>query len=92
MPSVWPRKLPFPPSAVTGPLGAWLFEVWRHLENQPTISLFSSTSPNSAVTGMSGDLAINVGSASTDSRVWVLGGAQRSALTTTGWVVLRTLA
>ena len=77
---------------MTGPLGAWLFELWKHLESQPNLSLFSGTSPNSVLTGLSGDVAVNVGSASTDSRLWVLGGGQRSALTTQGWVVIRTLA
>jgi len=90
VPSVWPRKLPFPPSAVTGPLGAWLFELWKYIESQPTVSLFSGVTPNSSLTGLSGDLAINVGSASTDTRAWILGGGQRSGLTNQGWVTLRT--
>ena len=88
MPGVWPRKLPFPPSTVTGPLGAWLFELWKHVESQPNVSLFSAVTPNSLLTGLSGDLAVNVGSASTNTRLWVLGGGQRSALTNQGWVTI----
>lgn len=66
-----PRRLPAPPSGITGPLGNWLREVHTLLESQPNISLVSfgaTDTPNSRVTGMSGDMCINIGSASTDSR------------------------
>lgn len=57
----------------------------------PQQSLFSGLSPNSNVTGQPGDLVVNVGSASTSSRLWLLGGAG-SALTNIGWVNVRILA
>ena len=76
-----------PPSNITGVLGEWLSDVWRYLDAQPQLSRFSGTSPNSAVTGFPGDLAVNAGSASTDTRVWVKGGTTYS---NTGWVTLRT--
>ena len=79
------------PSSVTGPLRGYLEEVRNAVNALPQMSLFSGLSPNSSVTGQPGDLAVNVGSASTDSRVWMLGGAG-SALRNTGWVVLRTSA
>lgn len=85
------RHLESPPSSVTGALGVWLRAVHAHLEQQPTFSVASlapTETPNSRVTGRGGDLCINEGSASTTSRVWILGGP-RSALTNQGWVVVR---
>lgn len=81
--------LPLPPSNVTGELGLWLQEVWKRLVNTPTVSYFSGTTPNSVVTGLAGQLAVNVGSASTDTRVWVKGGSA-SVPSQTGWVTVRT--
>ena len=83
------RKLAPPPSSTTGALGQWLREIHTHLEAQPNFSLISiepTATPNSSTTGLSGDLALNIGSGSTDGRLWVLGGAARSALTQQGWV------
>ena len=77
-----------PPSGVTGELGQWLQDLWRYVISQPQLSVFSGDSPNSIISGFPGDLAINVGSASTDSRAWIKGGATRTA-STTGWVTLR---
>lgn len=84
-------RLRHPPSDVTGELGEFLSEVWTLLNQSPKVSYFSGLTPNSSLTGIRGHLAINIGSASTDSCVWVKGG---SAITpsTSGWVVLRTMA
>lgn len=87
----YPRKIPAPPSGMTGPLRDWMQAVATHLNGLPTISVFSGTSPNSAVTGVGGNIAVNIGSASTDSRVWVKGGSP-DVPSMTGWVALRTLA
>lgn len=87
----YPRKVPDPPSAVTGEVRDWMRRVADHLNGLPTISVFSGLSPNSAVTGVGGNLAVNIGSASTDSRVWVKGGSP-DVPSMTGWVVLRTSA
>lgn len=86
------RRLPAPPSAITGVLGTWLRELHSVVEALPNVSIASfgaTDTPNSRVTGMSGDLCINIGSASTDSRAWILGGGTRSALTDQGWALLR---
>lgn len=86
------RKLTEPPSSVTGPLGLWLRALHQHLEAQPNISIASFTAtPNSSVTGQPGDLCVNIDSTSTTSRLWVLGGGSRSALTNQGWAVVRVL-
>ena len=86
------RKLVAPPSDVTGALGAWLRELHRVVESTPNVSLVSlgaTATPNSAVTGVPGDLAFNVSpSASTSSRLWVMGGSG-SALTQLGWALVR---
>ena len=85
-------RLPAPPSAVTGELGNWLRNLWGAVNALPRVSYFSGVSPNtSAITGMPGDLAINLGSASTDTRVWIMGGSM-TTMKTSGWVALRTLA
>jgi hypothetical protein len=86
------RNLVAPPSDASGALGAWLRDLHRWVEAQPAISLASfgaTDTPNSRVTGYSGTLCINIGSASTDSRLWVLGGASLSALTDQGWRVVQ---
>ena len=88
------RKLVPPPSNVTGALGEWLREVHRVIESTPNASLVSlaaTATPNSVVTGTPGDLAFNVSpSASTSSRLWVMGGSG-SALTNLGWALVRVL-
>jgi hypothetical protein len=81
-------NIPTPPSNVTGPVGDYLQLLWRTLQGMPNISAFSGVSPNSAVTGLPGDLAVNVGSASADSRLFVKGGASRQP-SQTGWVTVR---
>lgn len=86
------RRLSPPPSSVTGPLGGWLREVYALLEATPNFSFasFDATStPNSRVSGRTGDFCINIGSASTESRVWTLGGIPTSALTNLGWSLVR---
>ena len=85
------RRIASPPSDVTGPLGSYLREMARAINDIPQFSAFSAATPNSIVTGYPGDLAVNLQSVSTDSRLWVKGGSARQA-NTTGWVVLRTQA
>lgn len=85
-----PEKLRLPPSSITGEMGQWCMELWRVINRTPTMSYFSATTPNSAVTGFSGDLAMNVASGSTDTRLWIMGGNSLSASTNKGWVTLHT--
>ena len=82
------RRIASPPSDITGPLGLYLREVARAINDIPQISSFSGTSPNSLVTGYPGDLLTNIGSASTDTRAWIKGGSSRQP-SQTGWVTLR---
>ena len=81
-------RLAQPPSGITGPLATWLGDVFTLLNGMPRSSYFSGTTPNSVVTGIAGDMAINIGSASTDSRFWVKGG-DPVIPSQTSWVVLR---
>lgn len=84
-----------PPSDITGPLGGYLRDLWRYVESQPQFSAqsFSATStPNSIVSGLPGDICVNLCSASTASRLWVLGGTTRSAFTNQGWQLVRVVA
>lgn len=86
------RRLEPPPSSITGAYGNWLRKVWALLEASPNFSLVSlsdTDTPNSRVTGYPGDFCINLGSASTASRVWTLGGPASSALTDQGWALVR---
>ena len=88
--AVFRRKIADPPSTVTGPLRSYLLTLADQINNTPTLSYFSGTSPIlSAVTGMAGDLAFNVGSASTSTRLWQNTGSSANTL---NWVAIRTLA
>ena len=78
-----------PPSGVTGELRSYLVQMTDALNQIPVASYFSGLSPNSVVTGFPGDLAINVGSASTQSRLWINAG---TGFSNTGWVTVRILA
>jgi hypothetical protein len=82
------ERIGLPPSDVTGPLGAWLRDVYRALNQIPNASYISVDNPNtSGFTGYPGDLAVNVVSGSTVSRIWVMGGA---SVSTNSWAVVRT--
>ena len=81
------EKLPLPPSGITGELGNWLNQVWRAVNQMPTMSYFSGTNPNtSGITGAPGDWLVNIGSASTDTRSWQMAGA---SLSTNSWRPIR---
>ena len=78
------------PSSITGPLATYLNQIARQLNGEAYISKFSAANPNtSGLTGIPGDLALNVGSASTWTRLWVMGGATAS-IDTNGWQMFRT--
>lgn len=85
---VYRRRVDDPPSSITGPTRVWLQQVVDAINGMPRVSVFSGVSPNSVVTGMPGDVLVNLGSASTDSRVWVKGGGGVT-VSNTGWVVVR---
>lgn len=81
-------RIPLPPSTLTGELYNYLLTVAGRLNNEMPISIFSGTSPESIWTGVAGNLAVNVGSASTNTRLWVKGGDPRIP-STTSWHPVR---
>ena len=80
-------RLNAPPPTGMQALDQWLREVWLTVNNMPRVSWFSGTTPNSTITGTVGDLAVNLASGSTVSRLWLMGGAP-SYVTNKGWVFL----
>ncbi|HEY6007223.1 MAG TPA: hypothetical protein VIU40_02800, partial [Geobacteraceae bacterium] len=59
------------------------------LNQEGYISLFSGTDPNtSGFTGIPGSMAINIGSASTWTRLWIQAGSVAS-VSTTSWHPVR---
>ena len=87
------RNLVSPPSDVSGPLGRWLRDLHTWVEGQPFVSFASfgaTDTPNSRVTGATGALCINIGSASTQSRFWLL--PTLSERTDQGWMLVRVVS
>lgn len=81
------RRLPSIPSYLTGPL-VDVLRLWeRQLNGEAFISKFSGTTPNSKVSGQPGDLTVNVGSASTTTRLWLRAGPNTRS--TTSWSPVR---
>jgi hypothetical protein len=82
-------RLPPVPSSITGEVARYLGQIVRQLNGEAYISKFSAANPNtSGLTGIPGDLAVNVGSASTSTRLWILEGATAS-IDTNAWRMLR---
>ena len=77
-------RLPSPPPTGNQAVDQWLRNLWSIVNGMPRLSWFSGTTPNSAITGSPGDLAINLASGSTVSRLWLMGGTP-SYVTTLGW-------
>ncbi len=89
---VWRRKVPDPPSNITGALRNYLTQLADAINQQPTFSRFSATgTPNSAVSGLVGDMAFNMGSASSMSRLWLKIGPE-TGISNTSWVAVLILA
>lgn len=84
------RKVPEVPSNVTGALREWLTILGDAVNKSPTFSRFSGTTPNSYLTGQQGDMALNVGSASTYTALWFKVGPT-IGLSRTSWVAIRIL-
>jgi hypothetical protein len=88
-PSKRPLRIPPVPSGLTGPLAEWCRTAARQLNAEAYISTFSAANPNtSGLTGLPGNLAVNIGSASTTSRLWILGGGIVS-IDTNDWHPIR---
>ena len=82
-------RIPQVPSQISGIIGTYLKEVVRQLNQEGFISLFSAANPNtSGFTGIPGSLALNIGSASSWTRLWMMGGSVAS-IATNGWQIFR---
>jgi hypothetical protein len=83
-----PRQLPPIPSDLTALVET--LRIWhRQLTAEVPVSIFSGANPNtSGFTGVPGNLLVNIGSASTSSRIWVREGSTASA-GTNGWRIVR---
>ena len=82
------RRVTSPPSDITGALGTYLWEVARAINDIPQLSAFSGTDPNSGSNpGFPGDLLVNLTSATTDRRLYIMGGSRREK-STTGWTLV----
>lgn len=84
-----PDRVPPVPVSIQGELASYLRNVVRILNAEAYISRFSGTDPNlSNLTGIPGNLAVNIGSASTWTRMWQMSGSIQS-ISTTGWKMMR---
>jgi hypothetical protein len=63
------------PSAFTGELKTYLGEIVDTLNRVPTFSFFSGTTPESVITGVAGNFAINPYSANTATMIFYKGGS-----------------
>lgn len=80
------RRIVSPPSDVTGPLGSYLREIARAINDIPQLSAASTLNPNDGtIFGYPGDVLVNLTSTSTDKRLLVMGGSVR-VKQATGWV------
>jgi hypothetical protein len=92
----WPsgnaaRRIGNPPTVEGNPgLNRWLQDVANVLNTLPRMSVFSGPTPNSVLSGYPGDLAVNIGSASSSSRLWIHG-SNNTVPTFTNWAVVRVL-
>lgn len=64
-------RLQLPPSSVTGEVGDYFQAIWKAINEIPTLSFFSGTHPNSSLTGIAGNLAVNISPSSAVSRLFL---------------------
>lgn len=82
-------RIPPVPSGITGVLATYLGQIARQLNAEGYISTFSAANPNtSGLTGIPGNLAVNIGSASSWTRLWVMSGSVASR-STNSWQMVR---
>jgi hypothetical protein len=77
------NRIPPVPSGITGVLATYLGQIARQLNGEPSLSIFSGTTPESIQTGIPGNIAVNIGVTDTD-RVWVMSGTT-ARQKRTGW-------
>jgi hypothetical protein len=63
------------PSGFTGAQAEWLQRVAEAINRTPTFSRFSGTTPESVITGLAGDFALNLYSANTATMIFYKGGS-----------------
>ena len=63
------------PSGFTGAQAQWLQELATALTRVPVFSTFSGTTPESVITGLAGDFALNLFSATTATMIFYKGGS-----------------
>lgn len=80
-----PYRIPEVPWGIKDPkVHEWMVQVARQLNSEAFISKFSGTDPNtSGITGIPGNLVVNVGSASSNTRMWQMAGSVASIATNT---------
>jgi len=81
------RRITMPPPTGNQALDEWLRNFAISHNNEPRMSWFSGTTPNSNITGTAGDIVVNLASGSTVSRFWIMTGAP-SYITNLGWKFL----
>ncbi len=68
-------RLPEVPGCFTGAQRDYLIQVVRALQSVPVFSRFSGTTPESVITGLAGDFALNLYSANTATMIFYKGGS-----------------
>lgn len=86
-----PYNLPQPPSGVTGELRTYLVQIVKAINATPVFSWGSFATPNSNVSGPKGDFFVNLGSASTHTRVWMKVGPDNGTVSNMSWDAIRVL-
>jgi hypothetical protein len=69
-------------------VGRYLNQLVNALNSEMPISVFSGTTPESVWTGVAGNIVVNVGSASTNTRLWVKAGSP-TVQSRTSWFAVR---
>ena len=78
------RRIDSPPATGNQHFDQWMKSFAAQWNSHPRMSWFSGTTPNSTLTGTPGDIAINLASGSTQTRMWIKAG-DTSLVTTLGW-------
>lgn len=86
-----PWNLREPPSDVTGPIRHWLMEVRAAINRTPVFSYGSLATPEGSEFANLADFYVNLGSASTLSRLFFKSGPENT-VSNTSWVTVRILA
>ena len=74
-----PNKISPVPSGFTGAQADYLVTLANAVNRMPTFSFFSGTTPESVITGIAGDFALNLYSANTATMIFYKGGSPVTA-------------